>query len=39
VSGRLFQPALVLDPETQQWRGASDEQYEQWMSDLDDPLG
>jgi len=39
VSGRLFQPALVLDPETQEWRGASDEQYEQWMSDLDDPLG
>jgi hypothetical protein len=37
VRGRLFQPALVLDPTTQQWRGATDEEYEQWMSEMDEP--
>ena len=33
VSGRLYQPALVQDPDTGQWRGATDEEYAIWMAE------
>jgi len=39
VRGNLYQPALVLDPAIQQWRGATDDEYEQWTSELDAPAG
>ena len=34
VNGNLYQPALVQDPATQQWRGATDEEYAQWAAEL-----
>lgn len=34
VSGNLYQPALVQDPITQEWRGATDEEYEQAVAEL-----
>jgi hypothetical protein len=37
--GTLYQPALVQDPVTQQWRGATDEEYAQWIAELDEPNG
>jgi hypothetical protein len=37
VTGTLYQPALVQDPITRQWRGATDEEYTQWMAGLDEP--
>lgn len=30
---RLYQPALVQDPNTGQWRGATDEEYATWMAE------
>jgi hypothetical protein len=33
VEGRLYQPALVQDPETGEWRGATDEEYAAWMAE------
>jgi SMI1 / KNR4 family (SUKH-1) len=33
VEGRLYQPALVQDPDTGAWRGATDEEYATWMAE------
>ncbi|HEX8858603.1 MAG TPA: hypothetical protein VGC06_05810 [Actinomycetes bacterium] len=33
VEGRLHQPALVHDPDTGEWRGATDEEYAAWMAE------
>jgi hypothetical protein len=33
VDGRLYQPALVQDPDTGEWRGATDEEYAAWMAE------
>jgi hypothetical protein len=33
VGGRLDQPALVEDPETGSWRGATDEDYAAWAAE------
>ena len=34
VRGNLHQPTLVQDPVTQEWRGATDEEYAQWTAEL-----
>lgn len=39
VSGNLYQPALVQDPITQEWRGATDEEYAQWAAEPTEQLG
>ena len=33
VGGRLYQPALVQDPDTGQWRAATDEEHAEWMAE------
>jgi hypothetical protein len=33
VDRRLHQPALVQDPDTGEWRGATDEEYATWMAE------
>lgn len=33
VDRRLYQPTLVQDPDTGQWRGATDEEYATWMAE------
>jgi hypothetical protein len=33
VDRRLHQPALVQDPDTGEWRGATDEEYAAWMAE------
>jgi len=35
VAGRLYQPALVEDPVTGQWRGATDQEYAAWVAELE----
>jgi hypothetical protein len=37
VGGKLCQPALVHDPDTLQWRGATDQEYAQWIAEMEDP--
>jgi hypothetical protein len=37
VRGQLFQPALVHDPDTQQWRGATEREYAQWAAEMGEP--
>jgi hypothetical protein len=37
VRGKLWQPALVRDPDTQQWRGATEQEYAQWIAEMEDP--
>ena len=36
VSGNLHQPTLVRDPVTQEWRGATDDEYAQRVAELAD---
>lgn len=31
------QPVLVHDPDTQQWRGATEQEYAQWIAEMEDP--
>lgn len=35
VEGRLYQPALVEDPITGRWRGATDHEHAAWMAELE----
>ena len=37
VRRKLCQPVLVLDQDTQQWRGATEQEYAEWMAMLDEP--
>lgn len=37
VRCELCQPALVRDPDTQQWRGATEQEYAQWAAEMEDP--
>lgn len=37
VFHRLMQPALVLDEDTQQWRGATEREYVEWIAEMDEP--
>jgi SMI1 / KNR4 family (SUKH-1) len=37
VRGKLCQPTLVRDPDTQQWRGATEQEHAQWMAEMEDP--
>jgi len=37
VHCQLCQPALVCDPDTQQWRGATEQEYAQWVAEMDEP--
>jgi len=27
----------VCDPDTQQWRGATEQEYAQWIAEMDEP--
>jgi hypothetical protein len=33
VEGRLHQPGLIDDPITREWRGATDEDWEEWAEE------
>lgn len=33
----LCQSALVRDPDTQQWRGATEQEYAQWAAEMEEP--
>ncbi len=37
LAGKLYQPVLVQDPVTQQWRGATDREYAQYMAEMSEP--
>lgn len=37
VRHELYQPALVLDENTRQWRGATQHEYAQWAAEMDEP--
>jgi SMI1 / KNR4 family (SUKH-1) len=37
VGCTLFQPALVRDPDTQQWRGATEQEYARWAAEMEEP--
>lgn len=39
VSENLYQPTLVQDPITQEWRGATDEECAQWAAEMADGRG
>jgi len=34
VNGRAYQPVLIQDPDSGQWRGATEEEKATWMADL-----
>jgi hypothetical protein len=33
VEGRLHQPAVLEDPETGEWRAATDDEIEAWLAE------
>jgi hypothetical protein len=37
VRCELYQPALVRDPDSRQWRGATEQEYAQWAAEMADP--
>jgi hypothetical protein len=39
VRCQLCQPALVQDPDTRQWRGATEQEYAQWIAGMEDSAG
>lgn len=37
LEGRLHQPAVIEDPGTGEWRGATEDEMDEWASEFDEP--